>query len=242
MQEQDRPNQPDPSRSPYSRSGLLGRGLQRRRCGHANPRMPDLEGGVCVACLFVDRPQLRGPGQNSRYLDRSKSSPINLFLDTAEVDLSDPFFEFIPGVTGRLKSLVIDVEPEELELVSAYLTSHAPLLEVLSIYSSSDPVLPSALFNGDLSSLHELCLGHVHTGLPWRNMVNLTLLTLTYRSPPVSIGQLLDFFESAPHLCEVDIFPTTPISGTRTGRLVPLTCLQRMDTSGHSSSTCSTTC
>lgn len=65
MAEQGRANKPYPSRSPCSRSGLLGRGRQRQRRDRANPRMPDLEGVVRVACLFVDRPHLHGSEQNS---------------------------------------------------------------------------------------------------------------------------------------------------------------------------------
>jgi len=67
-------------------------------------------------------------------------------------------------------------------------------------------------------------------------MINLTSFTLAYRSPPVSVGQLLDFFESVPRLREVVIRSSTPISGTPNGRLVSLACLKRMDVSGHPSS------
>ena len=180
-------------------------------------------------CLNLDKTRV--------YLERSTSSPINLSLDCGDVDLSDPFFEFIPGITERLKSLYIDVDPEDIRLVGTHLPHSAPLLEVLSIEGSSDPTLPPTLFNGDLPSLHKLCLKNVRTELPWRNMVNLKIFTLTYSSrSSISIGQFLDFFESAPHLREVDIFPPGKISGTRTGRLVPLACLQRMDASGHLSS------
>jgi len=175
------------------------------------------------------------------YLDRSRSSPISLSLNTAAgIDLTDPFFKFIPGVTGRLKSLYLDVVMEELELVNSNLAGHVPLLEVLSIKVRSDraPVLPPALFNGDLSSLHKLCLMDVRPELPWRNMVNLTSFVLQphFHSPPVSMVQLLNFFESAPHLREVDIDSRTPVSGIQTGRLVPLACLKRMDVKGHPSS------
>ena len=175
------------------------------------------------------------------YLERSKSSPISLSLDSDYLALPDPFFEFIPGITGRLKSLDIDLEPDDLQLISVHLSHRAPLLEVLSIRSSGDAVFPSAFFSGDLSSLRKLHLGYICTKLPWRNMVNLTSFTLKHHSP-ISVRQFLHFFESAPHLQEVDILSTTPIPDARTsrgGRLVPLACLQKMDTSGYT--TCSTT-
>ena len=199
---------------------------------------------VCQAWreLFVSRPSLWTDlddvdlDKTRVYLERSKSSPISLSLDSGNDSLSDPFFEFIPGAAGRLKSLDIDVELEDMQLITTYLSRPTPLLESLRMRGGRNPVLQSSLFNGDLSSLHELYLTHVHTELPWRNMVNLTSFILGYTSPPVTVSQLLDFFESAPHLREVDLLSSTPISGTGNGRLVSLASLQRMDTSSHSSS------
>jgi len=66
-------------------------------------------------------------------------------------------------------------------------------------------------------------------------MVNLTSFTLKHELP-ISVRQFLDFFESAPHLREVDILPITSISDAQDGRLVPLVCLQRMDAGHHPSS------
>ena len=166
------------------------------------------------------------------YLERSKSSPINLSLDDDCLTLSDALFEYIPGATGRLKSVDIDAGPEELQLISACLYGPAPRLEVLSVGSCGDSVLSCALFGGDLSSLHKLHLKSVRTELPWRNMVNLTSFTLEH-GPPTSVTRFLDFFESAPHLREVDIISTTVIPDAQDGRLVPLACLQRMEASGR---------
>ena len=62
------------------------------------------------------------------------------------------------------------------------------------------------MFNGDLSSLRELSLGHVCTGLPWRGMTNLTSLTLYAIDPDyLTIGQFLDFLESDPSLHKIDL-------------------------------------
>ena len=98
-----------------------------------------------------------------------------------------------------------------------------------------NPTLPPTLFNGDLSSLYKLHLECVWTHLPWRNIVNLTSFTLAYKSPLVYVRHL-DFLKSAPHLRKIDILSATQISSTQGGWLVSLACLQRMDTSGHSSS------
>ena len=66
-------------------------------------------------------------------------------------------------------------------------------------------------------------------------MVNLTSFRLV-RVSGVSVGQILDFFESAPHLCKVKLDSITPVPGAEKGRLVPLVCLKRMDITGGESS------
>ena len=173
------------------------------------------------------------------YLERSKSSPINLSLDLSEgIPPCDPFFQIIPHITGRLKYLFILGPSEDVEVVTrviSHLSHPAPLLEHLSIRAGGEsvpdhyPALPSALFNGDLSSLRTLCLELVSTELHWRNMVNLTSFILSYTpSGAVSIGQLLDFFESAPHLEEVKLYFATPTAGAQNGRSVSLACLKNM--------------
>jgi len=178
-------------------------------------------------------------GEKTRvYYERSKSSPINLSLDLNKDILPHDLFQLIPHATGRLKSLSVKGRSENVQAVTYHLSHPAPLLEHLSIsfgpptpgYYSS---LPSALFNGDLSSLRTLCLEFVHTELPWRNMVNLTSLALTHipsiPSGTVFAGRLLDFFESAPYLNEVQLCDATPMTGIQDGRLVSLACLESMD-------------
>jgi hypothetical protein len=177
------------------------------------------------------------------YLERSRSLPVNLSLDT-EVRLSPhhPFSEIIPHAIGRLRSLSIDGTPENLQDITAHLSHPAPLLEKLSICSGYDhrphlnPMLRPALFNGDLSSLRELCLESVRTQLPWRNMVNLTSFTLGRTSPGgATVRQILDFFKSAPLLREVDFYSSTPTSGAQDCKLVSLACLKRMRITGGGS-------
>ena len=170
------------------------------------------------------------------YFERSKSSPINLSLDLSEDTLPcDPFFQVIPHATGRLKSLFVEGSPEDVEVITPHLSHPAPLLEHLSILSRCEGMpyrylpLTYELFDGDLSSLHTLRLEYVCTGLPWRNMVNLTSFTLRCTPPGVvSVGQFLDFFESAPYLEEVNLFFAIPTAGTRNGRVVSLECLKSM--------------
>jgi len=177
------------------------------------------------------------------YLERSKSSPVKLSSNRGNLTSpSDLFSQIIPQVIGRLGYLFIGVTPENIQNITAHLSHPAPLLEDLSIYGRPRPtpdwrpVLASTLFDGNLSSLRELYLDYVRTELPWRNMVNLTTFTLGHTPQgEISAGQLVDFFESAPHLREVEIYSATPTSGAEHGRLVSLTCLKRMEISGGGS-------
>ena len=171
------------------------------------------------------------------YLERSKSSPINVWLDMFDVLPSyDPLFRIIPHSVGRLKSLSITAMPEAIPKIIAHLPPHAPLLERLEIdctyrpWMRRDPALTTALFSGDLSSLRLLRLEGIRTELPWRNMVNLTTFALCHMQQDTpTIPQLLDFFESAPRLCEIDLDAATPVTGGQIGRLVSLACLKRME-------------
>jgi len=170
------------------------------------------------------------------YLERSKSFPLSLSLHRGDLaPPSDPFFRIIPRVIGRLGYLFIGGTPENIQNITAHLSRPAPLLEDLTIFIGSQPtprrypVLTSTLFAGDLSSLRKLDLVSVHTELPWRNMANLTMFTLRYTPPGgISTSQLLDFFESAPHLREVELELAIPTSGAQNGRLVSLSCLEVM--------------
>ena len=179
--------------------------------------------------------------QTRVYLERSNSSPINVSIDRSDHGLSpcDPFLQIFPHATGRLKSLTVGVELEYLRDITTHLSLPAPLLEDLSVHGGighlpqHNPTLTSTLFDGDLSSLRELCLQSVRTKLPWRNMVNLTSFTFAYTSPgEVSIGQFLDFLESAPRLRQVQLRSATPTFGAQNGRRVSLACLKKMDILG----------
>ena len=168
------------------------------------------------------------------YLERSKSSPISLSLDGNYLPLLDPFFKLNPDIIGRLKSMHIDTSMRGLDTIAARLSRPAPLLEVLSIYGCYDP-LASTFLNGDISSLRKLHLDRINTELPWRNMKNLTSFKLIY-TVPISVGQFLDFFETAPRLRKIHLSPMVTISGAQRGRSVPLACLEKIYTYGHPSS------
>jgi len=176
-------------------------------------------------CMDLDKTRV--------YLERSKSSPIDLSLHCDHTSFSDPSLEFIPHVAGRLKSLTIQGGSEHLQDINTYLFCPAPLLEALSIYggNGNDPELPPTFLNGDFSPLHILRLEDIRTELPWRNMVNLTSFTLVYGSN-TSISQFLEFFESAPRLRDVHIYSEHPVTTVEYERLVPMTCLTWMESGG----------
>jgi hypothetical protein len=100
---------------------------------------------VCQAWreMFISRSSLWtnldcvGKARTRVYLERSKSLPLNLSLDTEHsLPPCHPFFEIIPHAIGRLKSLSIEAAPDDLEDITAHLSRPAPLLEKLSIRSS----------------------------------------------------------------------------------------------------------
>ena len=174
------------------------------------------------------------------YLERSKSSPIDLSL-IRDDDLSpnDPLLLVVPQAIGRLKHLCVEATPENLQDITVHLTHPAPLLESLSVDGGCksrpgrNPILTAALFSGDLTSLHALHLQSVRTELAWRNMANLTSFGLYHMLPTdATFGRLLDFFESAPRLRSIDLRSATSVSGARNGRLVSLACLRRMEIAG----------
>jgi len=95
------------------------------------------------------------------YLERSKPSPINLSLRRGGKAMSprDPFFRMIPDAIGRLKSLWVRGTEENLQDIAASLSPSVPLLEELVVSGvpvllGRNPILPPALFNGDLSRPH----------------------------------------------------------------------------------------
>ena len=179
------------------------------------------------------------------YLERSKSSPITLSLQrTLGFFPGDPFFQITPYLTSRLSNLSVATTPNHLQDITNNFIYPAPLLEALTIDGSffrqdSNPVLTTALFGGDLSSLREFHLRSVRTELSWRNMNNLTSFSLFHvaHPPSISVEHILDFFESAPHLREVELLSAAPTVHAQNGRLLSLSQLKTLSISGcHSPS------
>jgi len=195
---------------------------------------------ISRSCLWTDF-YCMDADKTRVYLERSKSSPINLWLDERESPPPhDQFLQIFPHAVDRLKSLAVKGTLEYFQDITTHLSHPTPLLEVLWIRGHSDlhsedyPTLAPTLFNGDLSSLRKLFLQSVHTELPWKNMVNLTSFTLnSIRKDGVSIEQLLDFLESAPNLLKIKLHHATPISGAQNGRVLSLPCLKRLEIRGN---------
>ena len=132
------------------------------------------------------------------YIQRSQSSPLDLLLGYNRVT-DDAFGPVITHV-HRLKSLTVNTH--SLSSVLRHFRRYTPLLEKLDIQINTplNPVLDSALFSGDLSSLRELRLDGVITRLLWKNLTNLRLVNLQTYCNTYDTTQILDFFESAPLL------------------------------------------
>ena len=64
-------------------------------------------------------------------------------------------------------------------------------------------------------------------------MVNLTSFALYFTRGAVSVRQLLDFFESTPHLKEVELYSATPTVAVKNWRVVSLACLKSMRIDDH---------
>jgi len=194
---------------------------------------------VCRAwrAIFTSRPSLWtnldcvDMDKTLVYFERSKPLPINMSLHRDGPRFShEPFFKIIPHAIERLKFLFVD--PENLQEITPHLSRPAPLLEDLIItvivgVPCYYPAVKSTLFDGDLTSLRTLQLDCVFTELPWRNMVNLTELTMVNVIQPFA-KRFLDFFESAPNLREVELHSDSPSHGTQDEQLVSLKFLTRI--------------
>jgi hypothetical protein len=119
---------------------------------------------------FIDTDKTR------TYIQRSQSSPFELYLQDDEV-IDHAFPLIIPHIQ-RLKSLTVDAR--DLPSALRHFRCHVPLLRKLDISVSTgiDPVLDSALFDGDFSSFHELHLFGVFTDSPRKNLSNLRVVDL----------------------------------------------------------------
>jgi len=169
--------------------------------------------------IFISRPSLwtsldcTDVDKTRVYAERSKYSPLQLRLGQSY--RAEAFLLAVPHIP-RLKTLVVSGDPTEiLPALVEHFSCAVPLLDKLKISFARNqaPNLPEKLFNGDLSSLCELSLSGVTTPLPWRGLSNLTTFKLCHvPKDKILVTQLLDFFESAPHLRHIYIRDSIPNS------------------------------
>lgn len=174
------------------------------------------------------------------YIQRSKSSPLEIFLDghrAGNTYFHETFALAAPHIR-RFKSLAI--RGHSLTSVLEHFSDQAPLPEKLDIGIAAldPPTLQNALFNGDLSPWRGLTLGGVVTSLPWSNLLNLTMFKLSSCPPgPGFVTQLLDVFECAPLLHTIVLEDSIPMfSDAPPGRMVSLPHLKKFTItamSGH---------
>ena len=157
--------------------------------------------------LFISRSSL-WTGLNFTNIDktltfirRSQSSPLKFYIGEYDV-LDDALALGIPHIF-RIKSLTIESWRLRLISILRHFHCHTPLLEKLDI-KLSNPFdtrdLDATIPNWDISSLRELHLNRVATNLPWKNLVNLRILTLISHRRSYETTQILDFLESTPLL------------------------------------------
>jgi hypothetical protein len=155
------------------------------------------------------------------YIQRSHSSPINLYLGNGGV-LDDTFPLIVPHI-HRLNSLTVD--SYSLPSIFDHLRCHTPLLEMLDVRVSptTELHLNNALFNQDLPLLRELHLDGFNTHFPWKKFANLRVVELNFSSQIYGTTQILDFLESAPLLHTVSLHYSMPDSSDAPPeRTVPL--------------------
>jgi hypothetical protein len=95
----------------------------------------------------------------------------------------DGMLSLVVSYIPQLKSVTAS-ETRALPDLFRNFRSHAPLLEKLEIdvAATRDLILDSALFDGDLSSLHNLPLFGVVTHSPWNETANVEVFTSDSRS------------------------------------------------------------
>ena len=188
--------------------------------------------------LFISRPSLwarldcTNTNKTRVYIERSKTFPLRVCLEQAD----DTFYReealllAVPHI-HRLKRLSVSGNPTQvLPVLAEHFSCPVPLLDCLEINfeRGQAPTLPDGLFNGDISTLREFGLAGVITSLPWRGVLNLTTFNLC-RVPEdkILLTQLLDFFESAPHLRHIHLHDSIPnSSNVPTKRVVSLSQLK----------------
>ena len=181
--------------------------------------------------------------KTSVYIERSKTSPLEIRLhDNCTPTHSEEAFLLVVPHIGRVKTISsFSWMPFASDALFRVLVEHfsrpLPLLEKLEmeVRCNPTPTFPSTLFNGDLSSLRELSLAGVLMPLPPGNLENLTVFNLSnIPAYKVLLTHLLDVFESAPHLHDVQLkHSALDPSNIPPGRIATLPNLKKLMTIGY---------
>ena len=126
--------------------------------------------------------------------------------------LEDAFLLVTPQFR-RLQSFTFIGTPDILRNLSKHFKHPTPLLKELTIDTTEGQVtaIDSTFSNADLSSLRVLKLTGVITHLPWNHLPNLTTFELScVQDSGISVVQLLNFFEGAPHLRAITLCDSIP--------------------------------
>ena len=167
------------------------------------------------------------------YIERSESTPLDLSLREywPKPYPKDAFLLVVPHF-GRLKSLVINGRQGLLQNLTPHLPRPIPLLRELTVDLDNAAPLVDALFNGNLPSLRSLNLARGITHLPGTNLSKLTSFEL--RLSKITITQLLNFFEGAPHLRDITLYYSIPRSSNAPPeRVVSPPCLKNLTINAH---------
>ena len=185
-----------------------------------------------------NRLDLMDVSKTSAYIKRSRSLPLEVVICESKYKpyLEGAFLSAVPDFR-RLQSFTFIGIPDLLRDISKHQTPTTPLLKELTIDVTEDPAptIGKRFFSGDLSSLRVLQLTRVITRLPWNHLPNLTTFKLSHvPDGGITVVQLLNFFESAPHLRDVTLNRSIPAkSNALSGRVVYLSHLKNLTIAGE---------
>ena len=158
------------------------------------------------------------------HIGRSRSHPLEISLMRWEriPYCNDALLMAIPHI-GRISSLTIYVLSDALSRLLNHFPFPAPFLKELKIVLHYDGLahdprpatIPNTILPDCSPPLRKLRLSNVATDLPWRNLSNLTVFEFRHFPDTVDslfVGQLLNFFESAPLLRKITLHDSIPTS------------------------------
>ena len=158
------------------------------------------------------------------YIKRSRLLPLEAVLCKFKWRpyLEDAFLLAAPHFR-RFQFLTFVGTSDFLRSLTNHLTPTSFILKELTIDLADSPALSP--------SVHALMRGGAQvTPLPWNNLPNLTTFKLTCApDSTIAVAQLLNFFESAPHLTDITLIHSIPtISNAPSGRVVYLSQLKNL--------------